>query len=248
MKKTIAMCVCSVGLLMGNSASAQTGEKDPEVEKVLERFDFEPTIRETQVAAIRYYNVNPENITSLRKRARTKALVPGVSLGFSNSLTSFNRDVNDIIFRQLGSKIIEQQTSDFIGFTASASWTFDRLIFNAEELDVLSLIGIQDGLQREVTALYYVRRRLQIEVLLNPAESLEGRLSTRLRMEELTGLLNAYTGGFFSKAIEERRSKKKKSRRKSSKATNLDIKADKKKRLASKTKKKSENSDSIKMR
>ena len=202
-------------LVLGLAALPLRAHADDEVEEVLARFDHEPTIRETQVAAIRYYNVNPENIRSLRTRARTKALVPGLSLGFSNSLTSFNKNVDDIIFRGVTpSAIIEKQTSDFIGFSASASWTFDRLIFNAEELDVLSLIGIQDGLQREVTALYYVRRRLQIEILLNPAESLESRLSSRLRMEELTGLLNAYTGGFFSKAIDER-SKAKKKRKKS---------------------------------
>jgi hypothetical protein len=72
-------------------------------------------------------------------------------------------------------------------------------VFNAEELDVMSLIGIQDGIQREVTTLYYVRRRLQIEQLLNPPTTTAARISAQLRLEELTGLLDAYTGGYFSK-------------------------------------------------
>jgi hypothetical protein len=174
---------------------------DREVDEVLAKFAHEPEIREVQVAAIKYYNVSPDKIASLRSRTRTKALVPGISVGFTNSLSSFNRAVDDIIFRNVGIAKLEEQNADFMGFSASASWSLERLIFNAEELDVMSLIGIQDGLQREVTALYYVRRRLQIEMLLNPPKALASRLSGRLRLEELTGLLDAYTGGYFSRQI-----------------------------------------------
>jgi hypothetical protein len=181
---------------------------DKEVEEVLAKFAHEPEIREVQVAAIKYYNVSPDKISSLRTRTRTKALVPGISVGFTNSLSSFNRAVDDIIFRNVGIAKLEEQNADFMGFSASASWSLERLIFNAEELDVMSLIGIQDGLQREVTALYYVRRRLQIEMLLNPPKTLASRLSGRLRLEELTGLLDAYTGGYFSRMISKNLKKK----------------------------------------
>ncbi len=183
---------------------AGSARADDEVDRFLRRFDNEPAIREVQLAAIKYYNVSPERISSLRSRTRSKALVPGISIGVTNSLSSFNLAVDDIVFRQRGIARFEDQTADFLGFTASASWGLDRLVFNAEELDVMSLIGIQDGIQREVTALYYVRRRLQIELELNPPTSLEARLSGRLRLEELTGLLDAYTGGFFSREIAKR--------------------------------------------
>ena len=186
------------------AAAPRGAAADDEVDRFLRRFDNEPAIREVQVAAIRYYNVSPERISSLRSRTRSKALVPGISIGVTNSLSSFNLAVDDIVFRQRGIARFEDQTADFLGFTASASWGLDRLVFNAEELDVMSLIGIQDGIQREVTALYYVRRRLQIELELNPPTSLEARLSGRLRLEELTGLLDAYTGGFFSREIGKR--------------------------------------------
>jgi hypothetical protein len=192
---TIAV-LCALG--------ADGARADDEVDRFLRRFDNEPRIREVQLAAIRYYNVSPERISSLRSRTRSKALVPGISVGVTNSLSSFNLAVDDIVFRQRGIARFEDQTADFLGFTASASWGLDRLVFNAEELDVMSLIGIQDGIQREVTALYYVRRRLQIELELNPPTTLEARLSGRLRIEELTGLLDAYTGGFFSREIEKR--------------------------------------------
>ena len=201
---------CTTALALGLATAvlcalgAGTARADDEVDRFLRRFDNEPAIREVQVAAINYYNVSPERISSLRSRTRSKALVPGISIGVTNSLSSFNLAVDDIVFRQRGIARFEDQTADFLGFTASASWGLDRLVFNAEELDVMSLIGIQDGIQREVTALYYVRRRLQIELELNPPTSLEARLSGRLRLEELTGLLDAYTGGFFSREIGKR--------------------------------------------
>src|SRR5687768_3455968 len=151
---------CTTGLAIAVlcALGAGSARADDEVDRFLRRFDNEPAIREVQVAAIRYYNVSPERISSLRSRTRSKALVPGISIGVTNSLSSFNLAVDDIVFRQRGIARFEDQTADFLGFTASASWGLDRLVFNAEELDVMSLIGIQDGIQREVTALYYVRR------------------------------------------------------------------------------------------
>ena len=192
----LSIVIAACGLLFAAPAQA-----DKEVDRVLARFAHEPEIRQVQIAAIKYYNVSPDKIASLRIRTRTKALVPGLAIGFTNSLSSFNRAIDDIIFREVGIAKLEEQTADFVGFSASASWSLERLVFNAEELDVMSLIGIQDGLQREVTALYYVRRRLQIEMLLNPPKTLATRLSGRLRLEELTGLLDAYTGGYFSRTI-----------------------------------------------
>jgi len=197
---SISLLLAALGLVCLGQSIARA---DDEVDRVLAKFEHEPKIRQVQIAAIKYYNVSPSKIASLRTRTRTKALVPGLAIGFTNSLSSFNRSVDDIIFRSVGIAKLEEQKADFVGFSASASWSLDRLIFNAEELDVMSLIGIQDGLQREVTALYYVRRRLQIEMLLNPPKTLSSRLSGRLRLEELTGLLDAYTGGYFSREIKK---------------------------------------------
>jgi hypothetical protein len=206
MKPTVLLFLCAA---TAAAAAPRPARADDEVDRFLKRFDNEPTVRETQKAAIQYYNVSADSIASLRSRTRTKALVPGLSIGFTNSISSYSSALDDIIFREQGIAKFEDQTADFRGISASASWSLDRLVFNAEELDVMALIGIQDGIQREVTALYYVRRRLQIELELNPPTTLDGRLSSRLRLEELTGLLDAYTGGFFSKTAARRSGKDK---------------------------------------
>ena len=177
----------------------QGARADDEVARIMARFDNEPTVRDVQKAAIAYYNVSPDTIQSLRARARNKAWLPGMTVGVSTFKQTSSLAVDDIVYRAIGVARFEDQNAAYYGGSASLTWNLDRLVFNAEELDVMSLIGIQDGIQREVTTLYYVRRRLQIEQLLNPPTTTAARVASQLRLEELTGLLDAYTGGYFSK-------------------------------------------------
>ncbi|MCK5799522.1 MAG: hypothetical protein KAI47_20165 [Deltaproteobacteria bacterium] len=176
---------------------------------LLARFAHEPTVQKVQDAAVRYYQVHPDHIRSLRRNAQLKALVPTISGEFSNYLTSSKRLMDDGIYQSLGvPKENERINGDSMGFRIQASWSLDRLVFNAEVLDVQSLIGILDGLVREVTTIYYIRRRLQIDMLLRPPTSLATRISQRIRIEELTGLLDAMTGSFMSRKIKGATTKK----------------------------------------
>ena len=130
-------------------------------------------------------------------------VMPGLTVGGQTYRQSSALSVDDIIYRPVGIARFEDQNGVYVGLSASLTWNLDRLVFNAEELDVMSLIGIQDGIQREVTTLYYVRRRLQIEQMLNPPTTVSARVAAELRLEELTGLLDAYTGGFFSRSLKK---------------------------------------------
>ena len=177
--------------------------------QVLARFAHEPSVQEVQEAAIRYYQVHPERISSLRRNAQLKALMPTVSGSFNNSLTSSKRKMDDGLYvtaiPPLPFKENEQVNADSLGFSVSATWNLDRLVFNAEVLDVQSLIGILDGVVREVTTVYYIRRRLQIDMLLRPPADMAAKISQRIRVEELTGLLDAMTGGYMTKSIQKAR-------------------------------------------
>lgn len=193
------------GLLMLPAvAVAQEGKPKLTEEQILGRFTHEPSVQEVQEAAIRYYQVHPERISSLRRNAQLKALMPTVSGSFANALTSSNRIMDDGLY--LGAikfKEDERINADSLGFSVTATWNLDRLVFNAEVLDVQSLIGILDGVVREVTTVYYIRRRLQIDMLLRPPTDIASKISQRIRVEELTGLLDAMTGGFMTKRIEK---------------------------------------------
>jgi len=170
---------------------------------LLQRFAREPTVQNIQEAAVSYYQVHPNRIHSLLRNARLKALVPTITGKFSNSLYSTKRRMDDGLYigAKLPFKENENINGDSLGYSIEASWSLDRLVFNAEVLDVQSLIGILDGLVREVTTVYYIRRRLQIDMILRPPEDLATKISQRLRIEELTGLLDAMTGNYMSNSM-----------------------------------------------
>lgn len=193
-------CLVAILALPCPRAAAQT---DLTEEEVLARFKHEPTVQQVQDVAIRYYQVHPDRIRSLRLNAQLKALVPTVSGGFSNSVNSTKRKMWDGLYLKadMPYKEDEQLNGDSRGFSLSATWALDRLVFNAEVLDVQSLIGILDGVVREVTTVYYIRRRLQIDAVLRPPTDLASKISQNIRIEELTGLLDAMTGGYMSKSI-----------------------------------------------
>jgi hypothetical protein len=199
--------VALVAALAASPAAAQTKLTE---QQILDRFKREPSVQMVQEAAIRYYQVHPDRIRSLRRNAQLKALMPSVSGRFSNSLYTDKRNMDDGLYREaLPYKEKEQTNGDSLGWSISATWDLDRLVFNAEVLDVQSLIGILDGVVREVTTVYYIRRRLQIDMLLRPPTDLASKISQRIRVEELTGLLDAMTGGFMSKGVNKARARRK---------------------------------------
>lgn len=178
-------------------------------EDVLARFKHEPSVQQVQDAAIRYYLVHPDHIRSLLRGARLKALVPSISGEFSNGLDHVRRTMQDGLY--LGAipyKEDEDVNKDSLGWRVQVSWILDRLVFNPEVLDVQSLIGILDGVVREVTTIYYIRRRLQIDMLLRPPPDLPTRISQQIRIEELTGLIDALTGNYMTRSLQEVRARR----------------------------------------
>ena len=61
-----------------------------------------------------------------------------------------------------------------------------------------SLVGVQEGLLREVTSLYFTRRRLMTAMVLNPPQSPNEQITEQLRLDEITANIDALTGGFFT--------------------------------------------------
>ena len=194
-------------LLTATPAGAQ---KKWTEKSIIAKFAHEPSVQQVQQKAIRYYQVHPDRIRSLRLTARLKALMPSISGKFSNGIYHVNRGMVDAIYRTLGNKEDESVAGDNLGFSVSASWNLDRLVFNAEVLDVQSLIGILDGVVREVTTIYYIRRRLQINMILRPPTDLAASISQRIRVEELTGLLDAMTGGFMTSSVKAAKKRQRK--------------------------------------
>ena len=199
----IGACIVMASALWAQPARALTAKE------VLARFKHEPTVQQVQDAAIRYYLVHPEHIRNLLRGARLKALVPTISGELSNGLDHMKRQMVDMLYYPtLQFKEKEDINTDSLGWRVQVSWVLDRLVFNPEVLDVQSLIGILDGVVREVTTIYFIRRRLQIDMILRPPPDLPTRISQRIRIEELTCLIDALTGSYMTRSLRKVRAKR----------------------------------------
>jgi hypothetical protein len=63
---------------------------------------------------------------------------------------------------------------------------------------------LREDILNEVTRIYFERRRLQIEALKMPAQQDDFFVERKMRIEELTALIDALTGGEFSEAMERK--------------------------------------------
>jgi hypothetical protein len=205
----------------GAAAAAPPAPPPPDPKRVRAlrlRFEQEPAVEECQKASLRFFKVHPDRVQSYRRGAAWKAVMPNVELIFNNDFGTNDRTLYDYIYRNKypfpngtctsnecwPAKDEEKVKRAGISLGVRASWSLDRLIFNAEVLDVSSLVGVQEGLLREITSLYFTRRRLMTAMVLSPPQSPHEQITEQLRLGEITANIDALTGGYFSKEIKKR--------------------------------------------
>jgi hypothetical protein len=71
-----------------------------------------------------------------------------------------------------------------------------RVINEAQDI-----VKLRDKVLDEVTRLYFDRRRLQVDLLLNPPSDMKKLIDDELRLQELTANIDALTGGQFSASL-----------------------------------------------
>ena len=64
------------------------------------------------------------------------------------------------------------------------------------------MVELRNDVLSEATRLFYERRRLQSETLWTNPSSEQEHFERLLRIEEMTSLLDAMTGGYFSRELE----------------------------------------------
>jgi competence protein ComEA len=199
----------------GGGGGAKNSKQDAEVQKILKKFAKEPTVQDAQQAAVNYSRANPELIDSWRVRSRLRGLAPEARFGAG---ITPQRDYQWI--QNNGTLDFVPPPSNTPGITrrdtfnnradaqAQLLWRFDRLIFDPVEPQVnreaVRLAKHMDGVIEDVTRRYFERRRLQVELELNPPTDTGDRLRKEIRLQELTADLDGLTGGYFSAELKKR--------------------------------------------
>ena len=195
-----------MGSLMVGEAVAQSAGNgfSGRIQRQLDRLKDEPSVREAQGAALRFFNIDPNSVAGMRRRAALKGLMPSLEARYRHNRSQLDAATQNNLIGEGGSDgmteafLFDDVTGTGHEVQVGLRWNLPALIFNAEVLDVNSLAVLQEGVLKEVTRIYYTRRRLQIDLILNPPKDPGTELSKVLRIEELESTLDAMTGNLFS--------------------------------------------------
>lgn len=166
---------------------------------------LEPKSHEVQREAVKFANVRNSKIKKWQAESRAAALLPSFSFGKDlsrgTSIDLDRRGTNEPDLYITGPEDVSR------GWDLDVSWDLGDFIFSSNQTSIDSreklMIELRNDILAEVTRIYYERRRLQMEACFNPAPSLQEHLDKILRIDELTALLDSFTGRYFSKKLEE---------------------------------------------
>lgn len=163
----------------------------------------EPTVGMIQKQAVRYANVNNWKTRRWQWASRFRALIPSLSVGKSfskaDTLDLDRGGTNDPDRYIIG----PPDTSRNWNF--DLNWNLSDFIWNTAQTSIDSreklMVELRDDILSEATRLYFERRRTQVEFILQPPDNPLDWIQHLLRIEELTANLDALTGGFFTKEL-----------------------------------------------
>jgi hypothetical protein len=96
---------------------------------------------------------------------------------------------------------------DHLRLELEVQWDLSKLIFNPDKLkaskEISNLVELREDILTTVNKLYFARRRVQIERVLNPPQSLRHAVNVALNIASLTADLDALTGGWFSRQLKK---------------------------------------------
>ncbi|MAQ13577.1 MAG: hypothetical protein CMN30_02105 [Sandaracinus sp.] len=187
-------------LLAGASAAQddpQPREPSPRViARALARYRHEPTVEVLLRAIADDEAFDPERARALARRARRGGWLPTLQVGARRGQ---QRDLS-----QAGADDPRLSTDDDLTLDATLTFRLDRAAYGPDEVALAREERTRELERQEryrvVIAAYYERRRLQLE------RDLMGRhdVLTAVRIRELAALLDAFTGGAFTRGTRRR--------------------------------------------
>lgn len=209
---TLVLLAAPVHALAQEAAppAPNTPPKNPNgMRKLFQIMKSEPTVKDVQAWAVAQYRLQPERIHELVRNARLKGLIPDLTVTASNMIGNSYTNSRDGLYPILPSPAENPNPNNFkersatnndeLTWSVTAKWQLDRIVFSSEALDAKSLTSLQENLVREVTTLYFSRRRVLASIVLSPPTDDEEYFYELVRLDELSATLNAFTGYKFEK-------------------------------------------------
>lgn len=151
----------------------------------------EPGILEVQLAALRYNETHPDKIRKWRSALKTRALFPTVSWSYDRTIYGSSSGQFATGPRDWG---------------LTFAWDIGNLVWNTYEDDIDTRSRLNTELRidilGDINRVYFERLRLKHELATSSLSEQE-LFQKNLRLQELTAILDGYTGGGFSRTLNE---------------------------------------------
>jgi hypothetical protein len=176
------------------------------VDDVLKEFATEPSIQQVQAWANEYAKTSPAMVQSWLRASKDFAMLPKFRVEYRRT-SGWDQD----FIYELADGNEPVPVKDDAGndgenrFLVRAEWDLSELVMSSDRIRIINeaqdVVKLRDKILTQVTRLYFERRRLQVEMLLNPREDLSGKVEDELRLLELTSGVDALTGGKMSSSL-----------------------------------------------
>jgi hypothetical protein len=196
-----------ISFLLFLALAQSTG--DAIVDEALRHLQKDPPIARVQEAALMHFKVGSADLSGYRMAARLRALMPAVTGSYSrddNKITRLSTDALDFgAFDPENPQVTDETSGVGRAFAASATWNLSTLVFDPSELEVYALTGIHEDVVQEVTRLYYTRQHNLLSMALDPPADRRAKAGLVLRIREAEAMLDAMTGGAWTRMVGEGR-------------------------------------------
>jgi hypothetical protein len=199
----------SLHAAVGSALLAATPGRGTAPRGVLAELPVDPAIERVHRAALDFLDLGPQRIVEMRRGVRRRGWLPELALSAAAARDRGEGSGLDESFvsgalRQLADH--DEERSDDNELSLTLTWEFADLAYHPEQIDISrearEIIELRDDVLDEITQLYFERRRVLAE--LAAAESPAEATRLRLRAAELAAGIDAWTGGWFSRALRER--------------------------------------------
>ncbi len=165
------------------------------------RLAGEPRLERLKSAALRLADADVEGARGWMRATNWAAVLPVVKFTAEHDM---ERDESLDRYQDEPDRWGADTDRD-LGLQVSAQWNLGEIVFNPDEVRVYGALANRAARREAILSVlvsyYFERRKLQLTELVSPAPDPMAALDIRMRIEELTSLIDALTGGLLSRYL-----------------------------------------------
>ena len=205
MKKTLLIFTAAILLSWPARAQIQLpktgGAMGMTIKEAIARLDGEPKLERLKSAALKLADADVEGARGWMRATNWAAVLPVVKFTAEHDM---ERDESIDRYQDEPDRWGADTDRD-LGLQVSAQWNLGEIVFNPDEVRVYGALANRaarrEALLSVLVSYYFERRKLQLTELLSPASDPMAVLEVKMRIEELTSLIDALTGGLLSRYL-----------------------------------------------